>query len=162
MTAREVFYQQNGEVTKQYYATLAQRGPMGEIAVALFRAQKRSSRAKDYRRGKFRRAAYDVKAWSMGELCRLLELHGGSLGFTWGWKPDPEVVFGNEPSWVLYVDLPAGKQVSFHNPNRMNGPEYPGEWDGIRGASEHRVISFCTSVEDGRKDEDGMVQCTRK
>ena len=75
MTAREVFHQQNGDVTKAYYAELAALGPQGEIAVALFRAQKRSSRAKDYRRGRYRAAAYDVKSWSMRELCRLLAAH---------------------------------------------------------------------------------------
>ena len=120
---------------------------MGEIAVALFRAQKRSSRAKDYKRGKFRRAAYDVKSWSMGELCRLLAKHGEQLGFKWGWQADPNVVFGDAPSWVLYVDLPGHAQVSFHNPERMKGPEYPGKWDGQRGMSEQRVIRFCAEVE---------------
>ena len=147
MTAEQVFYQHDGEVTKGYYAELSKRGPLGQIAVALFRAQKRSSRAKDYKRGKYRRSAYDVKAWSMGELCRLLALHGDHLGFRWGWQPDPNVVFGDAPSWVLYVDLPSGEQVSFHNPSRMTGPEYRGKWDGVLGASERRIIRFCATVE---------------
>lgn len=149
LDAKSVFYQNDGEVTKRYYAELGARGPMGEIAVALFRAQKRSSRAKDYKRGKFRRAAYDVKSWSMGELCRLLAKYGEALGFKWGWQADPNVVFGNTPSWVLYVDLPGHEQVSFHSPDRMSGPDYLGKWDGVRGASEGRVIRFCSSVEAG-------------
>lgn len=81
MTAFEVFHQQNGDVTKAYYAELSSCGPLGEIAVALFRAQKRSSRAKDYRRGRWRRAAYDVKEWSISEVCRLLAEHGEKFGF---------------------------------------------------------------------------------
>ncbi len=79
MHARQVFHQNDGGITKAYYADLNGRGPLGEIAVALFRAQKRSSRAKDYRGRKYRNAAYDVKAWSMGELCRLLATHGEAL-----------------------------------------------------------------------------------
>lgn len=83
MTAAAVFHQQNGEVTKAFYQRLYAMGPLGRIAVALFRAQKRSSRAKDYRPGKYRRAAYDVKEWSMGELCRELAAYGQ---FRYGWK----------------------------------------------------------------------------
>jgi len=54
MTALEVFAQNNGEVTQAYYAKLAALGPGGEIAVALFRAQKRSVAAKKYRRSRYR------------------------------------------------------------------------------------------------------------
>jgi len=148
MRAHDVFHQNDGEVTKQYYADLCKLGPLGEIAVALFRAQKRSSRAKDYRRGRFRRAAYDVKSWSMQQLCGLLALHGGE--FRWGWKEDPDVLFGQDASFVLYVDLPQGfGQVSFHSPSRMDGPEYVGEWDGHKGMSEERIIAFCDWVENG-------------
>ena len=145
MKAADVFYQNDGKVTTAYYQDLASRGPLGRIAVALFRTQKRSSRAKDYRRGKYRRAAYDVKTWSMQELCKELIENGAAFGITFGWKLDPNVVFGEDPSWVLYVNLPEG-QVSFHNPNRGTGPDYTSEWDGVRGASESRIIRFCDSV----------------
>ncbi len=72
--ADHVFHQQDGRITKAYYAELSALGPIGLVALNLFRAQKRSSRAKDYRRGKWRRAAYDVKSWSMDELCRILAI----------------------------------------------------------------------------------------
>ena len=140
-SAAAVMAQNNGDVTRAYYDALMRCGPMGEIGVALFRAQKRSRRAKEYRRGKYRRAAYDVKEWSLGEVCRLLEKHG-DLGFAWGWKQDPTVLFDGEPSWVLYVDLPRFGQVSFHAPSRGEGPDYPGEWDGQRASAE-RIIQFC-------------------
>jgi hypothetical protein len=113
VTAAGVLAQNDGEVTRAYYAELTACGIEGEIAVALFRAQKRSSRAKEYRRGKWRRAAYDVKSWSMSELCRLLIAHGAAFEIKFGWKRDPKVQLGYDPSWVLYVDLPEG-QVSFH------------------------------------------------
>jgi hypothetical protein len=65
MNAAEVLGQNDGDVTKAYYADLASRGPIGRVAVALLRSQKRSARAKVYRRGKWRRAAYDVKQWGI-------------------------------------------------------------------------------------------------
>ncbi len=144
MKALEVFNQQDGEVTKAFYAELNCSGPAGKLATALFRAQKRSSRAKDYRRGKFRAAAYDVKAWSMSEVCRLLKEHAVQLGIRWGWQPDHETKFAMESSWVLYVDLPQG-QVSFHSPDRMDGPDYSGKWDRT-GSSAARIIQFADSV----------------
>lgn len=141
MKAADVFHQNDGEVTKAYYAELAKLGPAGELAVALFRAQKRSTRAKEYRRGKWRRAAYDVKNWSLSEVCRILEAHGAELGIEWGWKRDPHTP-GFE--WVLYVDLPQG-QVSFHSASRISTRDYPGDWDGSHRSAE-RTIAFCDSV----------------
>lgn len=141
-SALEVFKQNDGEVTKAYYAEMNALGPLAQIAVCLFRAQKRSSRAKDYR---FRRAAYDVKAWSLQELCRMLNIHGGSTGIVWGWKEDPNVLFGDEPSQCLYVDLPGIGQCSFHNPIRLGGPEYLGEWSGVHN-SDSVIIRFCDHV----------------
>lgn len=145
MRALDYLSQNNGEVTKKYYANLSVTGIEGQIAVALFRAQKRSSRAKDYRSGKYRRAAYDVKSWSMGEVCRLLLAHGAELGITFGWKQDTAVVFGEQPSWVLYVDLPKEWQVSFHSPDRMTGPDYAGEWCGEHLSAE-RICRLCDRV----------------
>lgn len=146
MTALEVFQQQNGELTKAYYERMNALGPAGRVAVALFRAQKRSSRAKDYRGGRYRRLAYDVKQWSIDELVKLLSVHAGELGiFTWGWKDDPHVTFDGEVSWVLYVDLPQG-QVSFHCPHRGKGPFYLKEWDGAHKSAE-RILAFCDHVE---------------
>ena len=41
MTALEVFNQNDGEVTKSFYAELNTYGFAGQLGVALFRAQKR-------------------------------------------------------------------------------------------------------------------------
>ena len=144
MKAIEVFSQNDGGITKSYYAELSACGPIGRVAVALFRAQKRSSRAKDYRRGKWRRAAYDVKQWSIDQVCLELAENGAALGIRHGWRIDPDVVFGSEPSYVLYVDLPQG-QVSFHLPSRGKGTEYAGEWDRSHRSAE-RIIEFCDTV----------------
>lgn len=139
MKASEVFQQNNGDVTKSYYALLNGMGSTGELAVALFRAQKRSTAAKKYRGGKYRSAAYDVKNWSLSEICRVLQVHG--LDYTWGWKRDP-LTPGFE--WVLYVDLPTG-QCSFHSADRLSGQDYPLRWDGGRG-SEAAILKFCDLV----------------
>lgn len=150
MTAAEVYEGSDGKVTTAYYSELVARcGVMGEIAVNLFRAQKCSYRAKLYRgrmRGKcsFKAMAYDRKQWSMNLLCCVLKEHGSAVGITWGWKKDSVVVFGDEPSYVLYVDLPEG-QCSFHSPMRGEGPDYPGEWDGLQ-ASCARILAFCDRV----------------
>lgn len=144
--AKDVMNQNDGDLTKRYYAELTSRGPLGEIAVALFRAQKRSSRAKDYRKGKFREEAYRVKTWSMSEISRLLSQHGEQLGFIYGWKEDPKTVFGERSSYVLYVDIPGHGQVSFHNPDRGTGPDYAGEWDGVAGVAPIRIAALCDEV----------------
>lgn len=146
MTALEVYNGSNGDVTTAYYKQLEERGPLGVIAMNLFRAQKCSSRAKKYRRKAHRGDAYDRKNWSMAQLCTALELYGSSKRcadpvIAYGWKQDAKCV-GFE--WVLYVDLPQG-QVSFHSPTRGAGPDYAGDWDGEH-KSAPRILAFCDNV----------------
>lgn len=141
MTALDIFRQSNGEVTKAYYAELAKRGPLGEVAVALFRAQKTSTRAKKYS-PKYRRMAYETKSWSIDQVA--LALAKVPKPMRHGWKQDPKTVFGDEPSWVFYLELPHG-QVSFHSPSRGAGPDYAGDWDQEH-RSEERILAFCDQV----------------
>lgn len=145
-TAIEVFRQNDGEVTKAFYNRLNALGPAGKLAVALFRAQKRSTAAKSYRRGRYKRAAYDVKSWSLSEISRILTAHGAALGVTWGWKEDVNVLFGEKASHVLYVDLPGIGQCSFHSLDRGIGPDYGGEWDGQHRSTEN-ILAFCRALE---------------
>jgi hypothetical protein len=145
MKAIEVFAQNDGIVTKAYYAELEKRGPAGRIAVALFRCQKRSTAAKRYRGGRYRRAAYDVKNWSLEQLCHLLHTHGSAFEIRFGWKVDPALQAAGDPHCqVLYVDLPQG-QASFHSERRYAGSEYEGEWDG-QYTSQERILSFCDQI----------------
>lgn len=149
MNAFEVFKSSDGELTKRYYAKLEACGPIGAVAVNLFRAQKCSTRAKLYRggvrgRGSFRGMAYDRKAWAMQNLCTVLVQHGGELGIRFGWKADPNTPLRGDASWILYVDLSQG-QVSFHSPSRGHGPDYPGDWDQVKASCE-RVLVFCNSI----------------
>lgn len=136
-----VYYGSDGVATRKYLRALEQR-PTGRIAAALFRAMKASARAKVYGtpRGakiNYRDASYRRKEDAIDKLCDALE---GS-GLTYGWGVDTRQT---RAPWVIYIDLPTG-QVSFHAPERGSGPDYPGEWDGVRGASEGRVIAYCES-----------------
>jgi hypothetical protein len=146
--ARAVYLGSDGQLTTAFYAKLQSIGPMGEIGLNLFRAQKNSERAKVYRggirgQGSYKGMAYDRKNWSMGKLCEALGAHGDALSISWGWKQDPAQPYF---PWVLYVDLPRYGQVSFHSDRRGFGPDYPGDWDQMRGASVTRIIDFCSAI----------------
>lgn len=149
MDAITVFEGSDGELTKTYYAELSKRGPIGEVAMNLFRAQKCSERAKVYRggirgKGRYKDMAYDRKAWSMANLCDILKKHASELNIEHGWKQDPATLFGGQPSWVLYVDIPTG-QCSFHSPTRGKGPDYSSDWDRV-GGTRDRILNFCDRV----------------
>lgn len=149
MIAEEVYRKSDGAMTRAFYADLERLGPAGVVALNLFRAQKCSDRAKKYRggipgKGSYRDMAYQRKNWSMDNLCQVLIEHGAALGIRHGWKIDPQRSFHK---WVLYVDLPTG-QVSFHAERRGAGPDYAGEWDGVRASAE-RIIAFCNATIEG-------------
>jgi hypothetical protein len=140
MKAIDIFTQNDGSITKQYYNELNALGPGGQLAVALFRAQKRSTAAKNYGRSRYRGAAYDVKNWSLSEICRIL-LTYPELGLQWGWQYDSAT-----PNFhhVLYVETPCG-QCSFHSPTRGQGPKFEGKWDAAR-ASVDSILEYCDKV----------------
>lgn len=147
MRAREVFDGDDAAVTRAYYAALGRRGPIGEFAANLMRAQKASARAKRYRGGisgvaSFSDLAYQKKADSLIRLCEWLLKHEPVRpALRWGWKIDP---LEAHAKWVLYIDLPHG-QVSFHSVERFGGPNYPAEYDGAHASAE-RIIAFCDFV----------------
>lgn len=139
---RRVYEGSSGDLTKGLYERLEAIGPVGFVAANLFRAQKCSERAKGYRRHKS--DAYGRKQWAMDNLAKALSEHGQTLGLRWGWKEDPAQSFHNQ---VLYVDLPCG-QMSFHTDARGAGPDYPGEWDGVKGACAGRIVQWCATLLD--------------
>lgn len=147
MNVMEIYAGSNGDATKALYARLEQLGPVGVVAVNLFRAQKASARAKVYRggvrgQGSLKGMAYEKKNWSLGNLTDTLAQHGDRLGLRWGWQHGPQTPgFG----WVLYVDTPCG-QVSFHSASRLKGPDYPWAWDGVVNASVGRIIRWCEQL----------------
>lgn len=138
MNALEIYAGSNGDATKALYARLETLGPIGIVALNLFRAQKASARAKVYRGGGFRGKAYDKKNWSLENLCTALE---AATPFEWGWKEDSAQEFHR---WVLYVELPTG-QVSFHSAAALCARRFDGEWDRTHLSAE-RIIRFVQSL----------------
>jgi hypothetical protein len=148
MNAYQVYKGSNGAATRRFYKELEARGPVGAVAMNLFRAQKCSKRAKKYGpysgigNKSYRDMAYERKGVSLKQLTEALQTHSDALGIIFGWGIDDSQ---RDNKWVLYADLPELGQVSFHSPERYAGPDYPGEWDGCR-MSEERIIQFCQSI----------------
>lgn len=143
----KVYDGSDGKATMALYSQLEQIGPVGEIAVNLFRAQKSSARAKVYRggirgQGSYSSMAYDRKGWAMENLSKILQKHGEACGIRWGWGIDEKAPMHRA---VLYVDLPTG-QVSFHAACRGAGPDYPGKWDEVLNASTGRICSWVAQL----------------
>jgi hypothetical protein len=151
MNPLSVYEGSDAAQTKALYCKLESIGPIGLVALNLFRAQKCSARAKVYRGGipgggSFKDMAYTRKAWSLLQLNTILMMHHLELRIPWGWAKDPSEKF---VPWVLYIDLPQG-QVSFHSIERYNGPDYPRGWDGQHKSAE-RILAFVSEVLDSEK-----------
>lgn len=137
-----VYKGSDGDATKALYARLAALGPVGLVAVNLFRACKTSERAKGYRRRAHKSASYDRKQWSMDNLAKVLGDHAEALSLGWGWAEDPAQEYHR---WVLYIELPTG-QVSFHTDARGLGPDFPNKWDGVRDAAPTRICKWIATL----------------
>lgn len=132
----------DGEATKRLYQRLEALGPVGHVAVNLFRAHKSSARAKVYRGGGYRGLAYERKGWAMDNLVAILAEQAAELGIRWGWGEDAAQEYHR---WVLYVDVPTG-QVSFHTERRGGGPDYPAAWDGERNTGATRICRWISQL----------------
>lgn len=156
---RSIYDGSNGDATKALYLVLEAFGPRGVVALNLFRACKASERAKNYRRG-FSRMAYDRKAWSMANLCKALD--ETSLSIAWGWGYDAKAINFEH---VLYVEVPAAGQVSFHTDHRGRGPDYGREWDGVKNAAPDRICKWCAAILAGittEGDQNGLHTRTER
>lgn len=140
--AMAIYDGSSGEATLALYRRLEDLGPIGVVAMNLFRAHKASARAKVYRggdaKGSWRSQAYEKKQWSLDNLAKALERSADELGLKWGWGVDLEQ---ERHQCVLYVDLPTG-QVSFHTDRRGAGPDYPGGWDGAIKQGQNRICRW--------------------
>lgn len=142
LRASAVFLGSDAATTRAYLRALDSRSVPGKLAAALFRAQKASTRAKQYR-GDSVDLAYDRKGDALSRLSELLT--EGDAGLRWGWGEDS---MQRIAPYVLYVDLhpqETGGQASFHSPTRFCGPDYPGEWD-CASDSKLSVLLFCDQV----------------
>lgn len=138
----EVYAGSDGDATRALYARLEALGPIGVIAVNVFRAQKCSERAKRYRGREFKSAAYERKQWSIDNLAAALLRHGETAAVGWGWAHDQSQE--GHPH-LLYIDLPTG-QVSWHGGRRGPGPDYPGSWDKVTGAAPERICRWVANL----------------
>ena len=135
----------NGGYTRAVLKQLEKRGAEGWIAAMLFRAQKASTRAKQYRgrRGRngptYRELAYEKKGEALEALCDALQTV--QHDYVWGWGTDEAMAHASD---VLYINLPEG-QVSFHSTERYEGPRYRRKWDG-QHLSEDRILKRCASA----------------
>lgn len=141
-TIIKIYQGSDGRATGALYAELGKLGQAGIVAVNLFRATKCSERAKVYRGGGYKGAAYDRKAWSINNLCAALTKDAEALGIRWGWSVDAEMKVTGDPHYhVVYCDIPTG-QISFHSDVRGEGPNYSGRWDGVRGHGPSRICNW--------------------
>jgi hypothetical protein len=129
------FQASDGVRTRKVLRKLEQIGLLGRVAAQLFRAQKASTRAKEYR-GDYVDYAYCRKGENLKGLCELL---AQQQELAWGWGTDVEM-WEHGPRHVVYIDVPKG-QASFHSFERYDGPAYTGEWDG-KHESESNIIDF--------------------
>jgi hypothetical protein len=141
MHAIDAFNTSNAEETVAFQNELILRGELGQIAFGLFRAQKRSSKAKSYR-GAMRRNSYDGKGEALYYLDAALTLWDEELGINWGWKKDPRQECHDK---VLYVELPDHGQCSFHAASQASPKQFDGEWDSSKPVIE-TVLEFCDFV----------------
>ena len=139
-----VFDGSDAGATRSLYADLEAIGPAGKLSANLLRAQKASSRAKMYHGGSYRAMAYNRKQWAIGQVISTLKDHP-ELCNSWGWKMDPSCFV----PWVFYMEIPPG-QVSFHCYQRGEGPDFSGEWDGVKGVSPSRIVKYSALVLSGQ------------
>lgn len=149
MLALDVFSTRDGQVTVEYQNDLLIRGKPGQLAFGLFRAQKRSTLAKSYRKRGHRGRAYDGKSEALRYVDAVATMSGSCLdGFLleWGWGLDPRTTKYDQ---VLYCDLQAGTsqlgQCSFHSEQAYSRKKYPNKWDSSR-ASVDVVSDYCDWV----------------
>ncbi len=156
LPVKDIYYGSDGVATRSLLTKLSKVVPYGRIAAELFRAQKASSRAKQYRGGirrsdgkftSYRELSDGSKERALNSLC--FELNKDSYGLVWGWRIDSPK---KRNPHVLYIDLPNG-QVNFRSPRRLDGSDYTAAWDR-QGNSEARIIAFCQTVLDQRFETD--------
>jgi hypothetical protein len=153
---RLIYEGSDGAATKALYTELAGYGPIGIVAINLFRAQKCAARAtfisdwiatlpraeQEHQNAHYAVLVFSRRHYALVQLAAVLGECAADLGIGYGWGCD---LTAPRYPWVLYVDLPTG-QVSFHALTKGDGPAYPGVWDGVVDASAERIIAFVNLI----------------
>lgn len=142
LRAIDAFNTMDMETTTQYQNELYCRGPEGQLAFGLFRAQKRSTKAKGYRKGSHRASSYAAKNDALKYVDAVLTRWGDELVASWGWKMDP---YQEKHNQVLYVDFGCGYQCSFHSEVRHSRKEFDSDWNSS-SSSINTVTSYCDQI----------------
>lgn len=151
MTAQQAFEARNANDTMSYQNELLCRGRAGQLAFGLFRAQKRSTVAKSYRRGSHRANSYSGKQEALVYLDAVLAKWGDAMKIGWGWQTDAVQEYHNQ---VFYVQLKDGRQASFHTNKRASDKVFDGQWD--HGGSLTTVLWYCDAVMNRVERREGL------
>jgi len=123
--ALEAFETRSRDKTVEFQNDLLCRGRAGQLAFGLFRAQKRSTLAKTYRRHNDRQSSYDGKNEALQYLDAVLSRWGAAMKIEWGWQVDRKTEVHQH---VLYVQLTDKRQCSFHSGKCYSEKAFPDQW----------------------------------
>ena len=146
----EAFHASNAPMSRQLCKELESKGPIGQLAALLFKAEKARKQAKSYLgrapvSGRpYRGYSYDRMREMLAKAILLLEAHAVAMGMPWSWHREDKP---GAPFWSLTIDLPTGR-VAYRMPYLYAEPEY---YSGVEDDAENsdQVTEFCAGVLDG-------------
>jgi hypothetical protein len=145
--ARAIFGQSNSDVTRNWYAEMNQRGFEGQLAVALFRAQKSWDNVENWPMSRFSEQKNRHRRWALSEVCRILSEQTDFC--RWGWGEDPAT-----PQWphVLSLELPRGGTITLYCELRLQGPDYQRFYPYTtaeleRSYTRDRILDYCDRIQ---------------
>ena len=109
------FCMSDAPLSRSLCRDLDSKGPIGQLASLLFKAEKAAMQAKSYV-GKapvsgrpYRNYSQDRMREMLAKAVSLLDAHAVAMGVTWGWSRNDAP---GKPPWILCIDLPTG-QVTY-------------------------------------------------
>lgn len=148
-SAQEIFRQNDSEVTKGWYDEMNKRGVEGQLAVALFRAQKSWDNVEKWPVSRFSEQKNNHRRWSLSEVCRILSEHPDLC--PWGWGKEDHLA---TPAWphVLHLELPRCGSLTFFCEVRLQGPDhqrfYPYTTAELeRSFTRDRILDYCDRIQ---------------
>lgn len=147
----EAFHASDAQSSRRLCRDLDTKGPMGQLASLLFKAEKAYRQMKSYQgtapvsRRPYRNYSQDRMREMLAKAVRLLDAHAKAMGVTWSWRRDDK---SGSSIWVLSIDLPTGK-VIYRLPYRQAGPDCESSLEDDARNSD-LVTEFCAAVLDGR------------
>ena len=146
----ETFHASNAPMSRQLCKELESKGPIGQLAAMLFKAEKANMQAKSYLgrspvSGRpYRGYSFDRMREMLAKAIRLLDAHAKAMGTPWSWHREDKP---GGPFWSLTIDLPTGR-VAYRMPYLYAETESN---SGVEDDAENsdQVTEFCAGVLDG-------------